>query len=385
MKDHTGLISKQEEGGEESNLVLSLGTLSAKTHTNLYSSKHDHETDEVDGDLSLGNLEFQQTPTQKFGKALSPDNYNLKGPKDDADQEISHQTNLKRARVSVRARCDTPTMNDGCHWRKYGQKTAKGNPCPRAYYRCTIAPGCPVRKQVQRCAEDLSILITTYEGTHNHPLPLSATAVASTTSAAASMLMSGPLSTSSTTSRLMQSQFISSSALSVPYSSSHPTVTLDLTAPSSTPQLKFSHPAASRYFPPSSSFDDFAPWNSSSSTQHGDINAPPLSLARQQLPKLKEEVLKSTEQSQIAPSGQSALTELIAGAIASHPSFQSALAAAITSYIGGEHGAPPHGLFVKEDSSRINDIHVLHHQQEKYSTAFNPLNLNQTYSSNKDH
>ncbi|XP_006662206.1 probable WRKY transcription factor 27 [Oryza brachyantha] len=61
---------------------------------------------------------------------------------------------------------------DGYRWRKYGQKAVKNSSYPRSYYRCT-APWCGVKKRVERSQQDASMVITTYEGQHTHPSPVS--------------------------------------------------------------------------------------------------------------------------------------------------------------------------------------------------------------------
>ncbi|CAN4082088.1 unnamed protein product [Withania somnifera] len=61
-------------------------------------------------------------------------------------------------------------LEDGYRWRKYGQKAVKNSPYPRSYYRCT-SQKCQVKKRVERSYQDPSVVITTYEGQHNHHLP----------------------------------------------------------------------------------------------------------------------------------------------------------------------------------------------------------------------
>ncbi|XVF03390.1 hypothetical protein REPUB_Repub04eG0257100 [Reevesia pubescens] len=445
-KSSTNTADPSHQENEESDLVfLSLGRSSnseskkeeKKSSYLISNDKEDDEKPNSNKGLDLG-LECKFEPPGSEAEKNPSSESSLRKPEEEEPTELwppskilktvrsgdvhedasDQQMQLKKTRVSVRARCDTPTMNDGCQWRKYGQKIAKGNPCPRAYYRCTVSPTCPVRKQVQRCVEDMSILITTYEGNHNHPLPLSATAMASTTSAAASMLQSQSSSSQTglgTSSVSAPSASTSSSAANLhglnfnfsqnsrPYhqyyfpnssistTNSHPTITLDLTAAPTNSSYFNRFSNVPRYS--SSTCLNFSSSHSSSlqgsnpqwNTGHLNFGTAfpihknsfigPLNniLGRQPSQEhLHQSFMQMTNQ---APSHQQSLSETITAAtkaITSNPNFCSALAAALTSFVGAprdnqslplktaENEADRASRYVGKSSSMINP-----HQQEQ--------------------
>ncbi|KAL3502920.1 hypothetical protein ACH5RR_037369 [Cinchona calisaya] len=76
----------------------------------------------------------------------------------------------KEQRFAFMTKSEIDHLEDGYRWRKYGQKAVKNSPFPRNYYRCT-SQKCTVKKRVERSFQDPSIVITTYEGQHNHHCP----------------------------------------------------------------------------------------------------------------------------------------------------------------------------------------------------------------------
>ncbi|KAK9677315.1 hypothetical protein RND81_11G135900 [Saponaria officinalis] len=139
-------------------------------------------------------------------------NYNNNNIVESSSSEGEQINKTKTTRVAIQTETSDSSMTfkDGYQWRKYGQKVTRDNPCPRAYFKCSFAPSCPVKKKVQRSLEDQTVLVATYEGEHNHASPIPQSNSILTAASAVSLVPYNP------TLRL-----------------SSPTVTLDLTKPKS--------------------------------------------------------------------------------------------------------------------------------------------------------
>ncbi|KAG5244450.1 WRKY transcription factor [Salix suchowensis] len=106
--------------------------------------------------------ELITTPVIQGRESISSDEDSSKRPQENSKTKIS------RAYFRTNASDTSLVVRDGYQWRKYGQKVTRDNPSPRAYFKCSFAPSCPVKKKVQKSAENPSILVATYEGEHNH-------------------------------------------------------------------------------------------------------------------------------------------------------------------------------------------------------------------------
>ncbi|KZV42072.1 putative WRKY transcription factor 75 [Dorcoceras hygrometricum] len=116
---------------------------------------------------NTGQAEWDTSNEEKLGE-------NANGVHKDKYSSVLKATNnikskIKKTRFSFQTRSRVDILDDGYRWRKYGQKVVKNNKFPRSYYRCTHQ-GCNVKKQVQRLPTDESIVVTTYEGLHQHPV-----------------------------------------------------------------------------------------------------------------------------------------------------------------------------------------------------------------------
>ncbi|KAG5617116.1 hypothetical protein H5410_016940 [Solanum commersonii] len=61
--------------------------------------------------------------------------------------------------------------NDKWAWRKCGQKSIKGSPFPRNYFKCSTSRLCEAKKIIEKNPKNENYLLVSYSGEHNHDPP----------------------------------------------------------------------------------------------------------------------------------------------------------------------------------------------------------------------
>ncbi|GER45671.1 WRKY DNA-binding protein 40 [Striga asiatica] len=178
-EERLGLIEELKRVSAENMKLTELVTVMCENYTQLQKQLMEHTTkipQVLENNISKTRKRKAESSMNNgnnndIGQSESSSSYEESSKK---PKEEHNNIKPKISRVCVQTEASDNTsliVKDGYQWRKYGQKVTRDNPCPRAYFKCSFAPTCPVKKKVQRSIEDQSIVVATYEGEHNHPEP----------------------------------------------------------------------------------------------------------------------------------------------------------------------------------------------------------------------
>uniref|UniRef100_M1BR80 JA-induced WRKY protein n=1 Tax=Solanum tuberosum TaxID=4113 RepID=M1BR80_SOLTU len=163
IKDETGnLMEELNRVNAENKKLTEMLTVMCQNYNSLrsqlteYLSKQNSSTSGADQDqnsdgskkrkVENNNNEIVKSSVQLLNSDSSSSDEDS-SPNKPREEHIKTKT----SRVYMRTEpSDTSLIvKDGYQWRKYGQKVTRDNPSPRAYFKCSFAPTCPVKKKVQ--------------------------------------------------------------------------------------------------------------------------------------------------------------------------------------------------------------------------------------------
>nr|QQV37206.1 WRKY transcription factor [Boehmeria nivea] len=198
-KDETGaLVEELKRVSAENKKLTEMLTVMCENYNTLRSQMVEYmNKNQAEKELSPSKKRKSESSNNTSTNIVGNNNGNSESSSTDEEsfkkpREEPIKTKIWKSYVKTEASDTSLIVKDGYQWRKYGQKVTRDNPSPRAYFKCSFAPSCPVKKKVQRSVEDQRILVATYEGEHNHPQPSQLEATSGSNRCVASLVPSSP-------------------------------------------------------------------------------------------------------------------------------------------------------------------------------------------------